>query len=52
VVISDIQNPFFTSVIGGIESVLLAANYVLLLGNSDELPEREQLYLATLRSEG
>lgn len=51
-VISDIQNPFFTSVVRGIENVLQVADYTLLLGNSDENLEREQLYLATLRAEG
>lgn len=52
VVISDIQNPFFTSVIIGIEQVLHEANYTLLLCNSDEDPRRERAHLATLRSEG
>lgn len=51
-VISDIQNPFFTSVVRGIEDVLQRADYTLLLGNTDENLEREQLYLATLRAEG
>jgi DNA-binding LacI/PurR family transcriptional regulator len=52
VVISDIQNPFFTSVIGGIEKVLQEANYTLLLCNSDEDPKREKTHLATLHAEG
>jgi LacI family transcriptional regulator len=51
-VVSDIQNPFFTSVVGGIENALQQADYTLLLGNSDENLDREQLYLATLRAEG
>jgi DNA-binding LacI/PurR family transcriptional regulator len=51
-VISDIQNPFFTSVVRGIEDVLQPAGYTLLLGNTDENMEREQLYLTTLRAEG
>lgn len=51
-VISDIQNPFFTSVVRGIEDVLQRADYTLLLGNTDEKLEREQLYLTTLRAEG
>jgi DNA-binding LacI/PurR family transcriptional regulator len=51
-VISDIQNPFFTSVVRGIEDVLQLAGYTLLLGNTDENLEREQLYLTTLRAEG
>lgn len=52
VVIPDIQNPFFTSVVRGIEEVLQAADHTLLLGNSDEIPGREELYLSTLRAEG
>jgi LacI family transcriptional regulator len=52
VVIPDIQNPFFTGVVRGIERVLLEAGYMLLLGNSDEIPEREARILATLRAEG
>lgn len=52
VVIPDVQNPFFTGVVRGIERVLLDAGYMLLLGNSDEIPEREARMLATLRAEG
>lgn len=52
VVISDIQNPFFTSVVRGIDDVLHSADYTFLLGNSDEQQSREQIYLATLRAEG
>ncbi|MEI8131193.1 MAG: LacI family DNA-binding transcriptional regulator [Leptolinea sp.] len=52
VVISDIQNPFFTSVMRGIEKVLVEADFILLLCNSDEDPKREKDHLSTLRSEG
>lgn len=52
VIFSDIQNPFFTSVVRGIEDVLQASGYTLLLGNSDEDMARERLYIATLRAEG
>lgn len=52
VVISDIQNPFFTSVVRGIEKVLVEADFNLLLCNSDEDPKREKVHLSTLRSEG
>ena len=52
VVISDIQNPFFTSVMRGIETVLVEADFNLLLCNSDENPDREKAHLATLLSEG
>ena len=52
VVIPDIENPFFTGVVRGIENVLHAAGYTLLLANSDEVPAREERMLATLRAEG
>ena len=52
VVIPDILNPFFTSVVRGIEDALQAEDYTLLLGNSDGQAERERLYLDTLRAEG
>jgi DNA-binding LacI/PurR family transcriptional regulator len=52
VVIPDIVNPFFTGMVRGIEDALQAADYTLLLGNSDGRSERERLYLDTLRAEG
>jgi LacI family transcriptional regulator len=52
VVIPDILNPFFTSVVRGIEDVLQSEDYTLLLGNSDGQGDREHLYLDTLRAEG
>ena len=41
VVISDFANPFFTAVVRGVEEVALAAEYSVILCNSDEDPERE-----------
>src|ERR1035437_10906330 len=52
VIIPDIENPFFTRVVRGIEEVLEAAEYSLLLGNSNESPARERTNLATLQAEG
>lgn len=52
VVIPDLQNPFFTGVIHGIEGVLYKAGYTLLLGHSDGLAEREQMQLEIFRREG
>lgn len=52
VVIPDLENPFFTAVVRGIDSVLQAAGYTLLLGNSDEDGERERNVLETLRADG
>jgi LacI family transcriptional regulator len=51
VLIPDVQNPFFTAVVRGVEDVLQAEGWTLLLGNSDDHPERERDYLATLRAE-
>jgi DNA-binding LacI/PurR family transcriptional regulator len=46
--ISDIQNPFFTSVIRGVEDVALSRGYHLFLCNTDEDPEREEAYVTEL----
>ena len=51
VVISDIQNPFFTTLVEGIESTLQENRYLLLLGNSSENPDRERQHLDTFLSE-
>lgn len=45
-VISDIANPFFTSVVRGVEDAAHQQGYTVLLGNSDEDPEREREYLS------
>jgi len=52
VVIPDLQNPFFTAMVRGIDGVLQAAGYTLLLSNADEDVAREQHILETLRAEG
>jgi DNA-binding LacI/PurR family transcriptional regulator len=52
VVVPDIENPFFTSIIGGVEEVLQAASYSLLLANYSESPAREYELLRTLTAEG
>lgn len=52
VVIPDLENPFFTAVVRGIEVVLQAAGYTLLLANSDEDAARERNVLETLRADG
>lgn len=51
VVIPDIQNPFFTSVVRGIEDALQAEKFTLLLANSDGDPARERVCLDTLCAE-
>jgi LacI family transcriptional regulator len=52
VVIPDIQNSFFTGILRGLEHVLQTGGYAFLLGNSDGRPDRERLYIDTLREEG
>jgi DNA-binding LacI/PurR family transcriptional regulator len=52
VLIPDVQNPFFTAVVRGVEDVLQAEGWTLLLGNSDDHADRESRNLATLRAEG
>jgi len=52
VLFADISNPFFTSVLAGIESALQQADYVLVLGNSNEDPRIEQLHLNAFLEEG
>jgi LacI family transcriptional regulator len=45
VIIADIQNPFFTSVVRGIEDIAHVNGYRLVLCNSDEDVEKEASYL-------
>ena len=52
VIISDIQNPFFGSVVRGIEKITIEDDYTIILGNSDEDPEREKKLIAMLLEEG
>ncbi len=52
VLIPDIENPFFTNLVCGIEDALQAAGYSLLLANFNEEPDRERIHLNTLRAEG
>jgi LacI family transcriptional regulator len=51
VVVSDIKNPFFTTMVEGIESVLEENGYLLLLGNSNENPQRERQRINIFLSE-
>jgi LacI family transcriptional regulator len=52
VIIPDLQNPFFTGVVHGVEAALHSAGYTLQIGHSDGLAEREQEQLRLLRGEG
>lgn len=51
VVIPDVENPFFTSVVCGVEEVLRAADYSLLLANSNENAGRERRNVEALQAE-
>ena len=49
-IVSDITNPFFTSVVRGVENVANARGYSLILGNSDEDLKKEMSYMHLLES--
>ena len=51
VIVSDVENPFFTSMVRGIEDVASAAGYSVVLCNSDENPAKESAYIAAALSE-
>lgn len=51
VVISDIGNPFFTSLVRGVEDVAQSAGYSVVLCNSDEDPAKEGRYVSVALSE-
>ena len=49
--ISDIQNPFFTDMVRAIEETAYNRHYLVLLGSSATLEEKERLYLEMLAKE-
>ncbi|MBC7099315.1 LacI family DNA-binding transcriptional regulator [Candidatus Bipolaricaulota bacterium] len=49
VVVSDITNPFFATLVRGAEDAAIAAGYSLIVCNSDEDPDKENLYVDMLR---
>lgn len=46
--ITDITNPFYTTLARGAEDAARESGYKLLFGNSDENPEKEQEYIDTI----
>ena len=50
-IISDIRNPFFTALVRGAEDMAYNSEYALFLCNSDEEPEKEQLYIELMIAE-
>lgn len=49
-IVSDIANPFFTSMVRGVEDVANAHHYALILGNTDESLDKERSYIRLLES--
>lgn len=50
-IIPDIQNPFYAEIARGVEDAAYAAEYALLLCNSDENLNKERFYLDVMTSE-
>src|ERR1043165_3132426 len=50
-IIPDIQNPFYAEIARGVEDAAYAAEYALLLCNSDESQEKERFYLNVMQAE-
>ncbi|MFI1197811.1 MULTISPECIES: LacI family DNA-binding transcriptional regulator [unclassified Micromonospora] len=50
-IISDIGNPFFTSMVRGVEDVAQEAGFSVVLCNGDENPEKEASYVAAALAE-
>jgi LacI family transcriptional regulator len=51
VIISDIGNPFFTSMVRGVEDVAQGAGFSVVLCNSDEDPDKESRYVTAVLAE-
>jgi LacI family transcriptional regulator len=51
-IVADAENPFFTQIIGSIESVGYDTKHGVILCNSDEDPERERAHLAEMLLQG
>ncbi|MCA9836707.1 MAG: LacI family DNA-binding transcriptional regulator [Trueperaceae bacterium] len=50
-IISDVQNSFFNTVVRAIEDSFYEHGYAVFLCNSDEDPEKERMYLNLLKAE-
>lgn len=49
-ILSDITNPFFTTMVRAVEDTARGHGYTLLLGNTDEQGAKEEAYVELLRS--
>jgi LacI family transcriptional regulator, galactose operon repressor len=47
-IVTDIENPYFPSLVRAVEDAARAAGYAILLGNASDDPEREASYLDLL----
>ncbi len=50
-IVSDIRNPFFTSISRAVEDAAYEQGFSVLLCNTDENPEKEAIYLDLMRDE-
>lgn len=50
-IVSDIQNPYFTAVVRGVEDAAYAQGMAVLLCNSDGDPDKQASYIQVLRAE-
>ncbi|GIH16768.1 LacI family transcriptional regulator [Rugosimonospora africana] len=51
VIVSDVTNPFFTSMVRGVEDVAQKSGYSVMLANTDEDLAKEQRYLEVFAAE-
>lgn len=51
-IVSDIRNPFFTSISRAVEDTAYEQGFSVFLCNTDENPEKEAIYLNLMRDEG
>ncbi len=50
-IISDIENPFFVSVVRGVEDMAYEHGISVVLCNSDENPTKQQMYIGVMKAE-
>jgi LacI family transcriptional regulator len=51
-IISDIENPFFTSIVRGVEDVAYGQQMTVVLCNTDEDPAKQERYIEVMEEEG
>ncbi len=49
-ILSDIANPFYTTIVRGVEDIAQKHDYTLILGNTDESLEKERRYIDIMMS--